>query len=407
MDFIVRILLLLSMVFMRKYLVLVFLSCLVNLNGLQGQGIQFFGGNWSETLSKAKTEGKLVFIDFYTQWCGPCYNMAKDVFVRSDVGEFYNARFVNVKIDAENGEGIELAKRYGVRSYPTYAFVDPTTEELVHRSGSRQSADVFIYTGKSAVTPGLRSFHLEEEYQKGNRQKSFLTDYITYKKSVYANKDVVKAFDELLARASLADKDVWDLYVASISGVNAYTKVVSDRYEEFCHAFGKKAVDEKLKNDTQYGDLDLIESLCDYEGKSFNCTMIRVTRFLNEEKYEEASALIDSLMADPKTNQQDLIDRLKFIARVSYRGETLPSGWFLKCIGYLQYVAYNQKDRDDAGIHQEYAAALEILARRMAKGECTAPHCILHKPLHGKTVYNMRPDDLKQKPGVKSKKVKK
>jgi len=393
--------------FMKKYLLLLIVSCLLNVKVMQGQGIQFFSGNWTETLAKAKAEGKLVFIDFYTQWCGQCYNMAKDVFVRSDVGSFYNTHFVNVKIDAENGEGIELAGRYGVRSYPTYAFVDPLTEEIVHRSGSRQSGEVFIYTGKSAMEPSLRSFHLEEEYQKGNREEAFLMDYITYKKSVYANKDVVKAFDELMSRASLTDRKIWDLYVASISGVNAYTKVISDRYAEFCHAFGKKAVDEKLKNDTQYGDLDFIKSLCEYEGKSFNCTMIRVTRFVNEEKYEEASVLIDSLMADPMTDQQDLIDRLKYIARVSYRGDTLPAGWFLKCIGYLQYVAYNQKDRDDAGIHQEYAAALEILLRRMAKGECTAPDGIMDKPLYGKTMYNMRPDDLKQKPGAKSKKVKK
>lgn len=392
---------------MKKYLILIIMSCLINLKEMQGQGIQFFSGNWSETIARAKAENKLIFIDFYTQWCGPCYNMAKDVFVRSDVGSFYNTHFINVKIDAENGEGIDLAKKYGVRSYPTYAFVDPLTEELVHRSGSRQSGEVFIYTGKSAMEPSLRSLYLDEEYQKGNRQQTFLIDYITYKKSVYANKEVLKAFDELLGQASLTDKRIWDLYVASISGVNSYTKVISDRYEEFCNAFGKKAVDEKLRNDTQYGDLDFIESLCDYEGKSFNCTMIRVTNFLNEDKYGEASALIDSLMADSMTNQQELIERLKFIARVSYRGESYPIEWFLKCIEYLQYVAYNQKDRYDAGIHQEYAAALEILVRRMAKGECVAPDNLMNKPLYGKAVYNMRPDDLKQKPNAKSKKDKK
>lgn len=374
---------------------------------MKGQGIQFFAGNWSETVAKAKAEDKLIFIDFYTQWCGPCYNMTKDVFVRSDVGSFYNTHFVNVKIDAENGEGIGLAKKFGVRSYPTYAFVDPLTEELVHRSGSRQSADVFIYTGKSAITPNLRSFYLEEEYQKGNREQDFLMDYIAYKKSVYANKDVLEAFDELLGRASLTEKKIWDLYVASTSGINAYTKVISDNYEDYCRALGKDAVDEKLKNDTQYGDLNFIESLCDYEGKSFNCAMIRVTECLNEEKYDEASILIDSLVANPQTNQQELMNRLKFIARVSYRSESYPLKWFLKCVEYLRYVAYNQKDRDDAVIHQEYATALEILLRKIAAGECLPPNSVVGEPLFGKTVYDMRPDDLKRKPTAKPKNKKK
>jgi hypothetical protein len=116
---------------------------------------------------------------------------------------------------------------------------------------------------------------------------------------------------------------------------------------------------------------------------------------------------IDSLIADPHTNQQDLIERLKFIARVSYRADSYPNDWFLKCIEYLQYVAYNQKNRDDAAIHQEYAAALEILISKMAKDECSAPNTIVGQPLFGKSTYDMRPDDLKRKPTAKTKSKKK
>ena len=369
----------------------------------QNQGIQFFQGSWSEAVGQAKKENKLIFVDFYTQWCGPCYNMAKDVFTRQDVGNYYNEHFVNVKIDAENGEGIELAKKYKVRSYPTYAFIDPATEELVHRSSSRQSAEQFIYTAESAITPHLRSFYLDEEYNKGNRERSFLINYITYKRTVFSNKEVLNAFDELLKQVSLIEKPVWDLYVASVSGPNTYTKYISDNYTDFCEKLGKDVVDAKLKTDTQYGDLSFIESLCDYQGKSFNCAMIRVNGFLNRGEYDRAVTIIDSLIADPKTNQQDLMGRLKFIARVSYRRDTYPVSWFLKCMEYLQYVAYNYKERDDVSIHQEYAAALEILVRKMKNGECEAPHHIVDKPTHGKTNYSMRPDDLKQKPKTKRK----
>ena len=388
---------------MKKMLVLLMWICATLVGYAQNQGIQFFQGNWSEAVSQAKMNNKLIFVDFYTQWCGPCYNMAKDVFTRQDVGQFYNNHFVNVKMDAENGEGIELSKKYKVRSYPTYAFIDPATEELVHRSGSRQSAEQFIYTAESAITPHLRSFFLDEEYNKGNREQSFLVNYITYKRTVYANKEVLNAFDELLKQVSLSDGTVWDLYVASISGPNVYTKYVSDHYEEFCEKLGKDAVDAKLKTDTQYGDLSFIESLCDYQGKSFNCAMIRVNAFLNEGNYDQAAALIDSLIVDPNTNQQDLMDRLKFIARVSYRRDSYPISWFLKCMEYLQYVAYNYKEREDVSIHQEYAAALEILVRKMKNGECGAPFHIVDKPVYGKTDYNMRPDGLKLKPKAKPK----
>ena len=39
------------------------------------QGIQFEIGSWKEVLQKAKQENKLIFVDLYTTWCGPCKKM--------------------------------------------------------------------------------------------------------------------------------------------------------------------------------------------------------------------------------------------------------------------------------------------------------------------------------------------
>ena len=90
-------------------------------------GINFSHQSWSEVVAKAKAENKLIFIDFYTQWCGPCLNMAQNVFTLPAIGAYYNSHFVCAKIDAENGEGVTLAKKYGIYSYPTYIFVDPSS----------------------------------------------------------------------------------------------------------------------------------------------------------------------------------------------------------------------------------------------------------------------------------------
>ena len=128
-------------------------------------GINFNHQSWKEIVNKAKTDNKLIFVDFYTQWCGPCYNMATTVFTLPAVGSFYNNNFVCAKIDTENGEGIELAKKYGIHSYPTYLFIDPTTEKPVHRSSSRQTVEQFLQTGKCALNPTQRSYYLEEQYE--------------------------------------------------------------------------------------------------------------------------------------------------------------------------------------------------------------------------------------------------
>ena len=324
--------------------------------------------------------------------------MAQTVFSLPTVGYYYNQTFINLKIDAEEGEGVTLAKKYGVRSYPTYAFIDPATEEIVHHSSSRQTPEQFIQTGKDATVPTKRSFYLQDQYTKGNRERAFLIDYINYHYSVYARKNVQTAFDELIkGGAKLTDPDVWEVYVNTINGMNPYLKQVSDNYADFCQRFGKKNVDAKLAKETSYGELAEIEALCNYEGKDFNLKMIRINNDIREQKYEAAATQIDAMIADTTINQQELIGRLKFIARLGYKAEELPEFWFNKCVGYLQYIAYNQTDRHDAFIHQEYAAALEMVLRKL-NGKAPIPASLSTEPAYGKKVYNMRPDALKMKP---------
>ena len=363
-------------------------------------GINFSHQSWKEVVEKAKAENKLIFIDFYTQWCGPCLNMAQNVFTLPAIGAYYNSHFVCAKIDAENGEGVTLAKKYGIFSYPTYIFVDPTTEEAVHRSSSRQSPEQFLLTGESALNPQKRSFYLDEQYKQGNRERQLLEDYIMYKNSVYARNDVNKAFDELIqSGAKLSDKDVWPIFCTCISGMTPYLKEVSAHYDTFCQAFGKKTVDEKLAKETTYGNLKEIESLCSFAGKDFNCEMIRINEAIQNKQYDNAISRIDAMIANPTVDHQQLISRLKFIARLSYyRSEDIPQKWFNKCVEYLRYIAYNQTDRDDANIHQEYAVALEKMLVQVAKDGGKVPSFIISEPTQGKKEYSMRPAALKQKP---------
>lgn len=362
-------------------------------------GIRFFKGTWQQALEKAKADKKLIFVDVYTQWCGPCYNMAHTVFLQPDVSEFYNAHFINVQIDAEHGEGVPFARKYQVRLFPTYLFIDPASEKAVHYSSSRQSEEQFIATGQAALTPSQRSFYLNEEYGKGNRSRQLLIDYINYNHSIYNMPAVTKAFGELIASgAKLTDKDVWDVFNRTITGMdNPYLREVSDHYEQFCQLFGKATVDAKLQKETTYGDLNVLDKLCNFEGKAFNRELIVINGLINGKKYTEAANRIDSLIADPKTDQQALIARLKFMTRVSrYNAAQMPDEWFNKCIEYQRYIAYNQADRDDPHIHQEYAAALELMINRYGNGKL--PAFIQQAPRYGKKEYSMRPDALKPKP---------
>ena len=70
-----------------KYFLVLLILC-STLNIAKAEGIEFFEGTFKEALDKAKLEGKIVFVDAYTTWCGPCKRMSKNVFPKKEVGDF-------------------------------------------------------------------------------------------------------------------------------------------------------------------------------------------------------------------------------------------------------------------------------------------------------------------------------
>ena len=72
------------------------LLLITSFNQIQAGGIDFFHGSWEEALEQAKSQDKLIFVDAYTTWCGPCKKMARNVFTDASVGEFYNKKIVPI-----------------------------------------------------------------------------------------------------------------------------------------------------------------------------------------------------------------------------------------------------------------------------------------------------------------------
>jgi len=92
--------------------------------GFSQQNIKFEDSDFATLLAKAKTEKKLIFLDAYAAWCGPCKLMERNVFTDANVADYYNKNFINAHFDMEKGEGVALAAKYGIRSYPTLLFLN-------------------------------------------------------------------------------------------------------------------------------------------------------------------------------------------------------------------------------------------------------------------------------------------
>lgn len=138
-----------------KHLNLIAFFCLLSTISVSAQkeskiGIEFVKGDWASVLSKAGQEGKLIFLDVYASWCGPCKKLKRTTFANEKVGTFFNANFICVAVDGEKGEGPMLSRRYAVRGYPTMLFIDGRGN-VVHREIGFMKAKHLYRTGEEVM----------------------------------------------------------------------------------------------------------------------------------------------------------------------------------------------------------------------------------------------------------------
>lgn len=113
-------------------------------------GIAFHKGTWDEALQLAKKEARPIFLDIYASWCGPCKMLKFRTFPNEEVGEFYNANFINVAVDGEKGEGVELARKYNIQGYPSLIYIDSNGQLIAKTAGYRNPKQL-IDIGKQII----------------------------------------------------------------------------------------------------------------------------------------------------------------------------------------------------------------------------------------------------------------
>ncbi|MBB4805927.1 thioredoxin-related protein [Chryseobacterium defluvii] len=195
------------------------------------QGIKFEDSNFTTILAKAKKENKLVFLDAYTSWCGPCKLMVKNIFPLQSVGDYYNSHFINAKIDMEKGEGTDIAKKYNVRVFPTYLFINGDGEE-VHRTLGYVEEDAFIQFAKDAEDPNKKLKALKQKFENGEKGPEFLKNLAgltIYSDNDFAGRVLERYFS---SKSTLNQEDIQMLLSATQSTDSPLYKMFQDKKSE-------------------------------------------------------------------------------------------------------------------------------------------------------------------------------
>jgi len=242
---------------MNKLFLILTISILSAIS-MTAQGIDFFHGTWAEALEKSKAESKPIFVDAYAVWCGPCKRMAREVFTRKDVGDFYNANFINLKIDMEKEENIVFRQKYPVSAFPTLFYIK-SDGEIIRKVKGAQKAESFLQLGKSILSKIDYSADYVKEYEKGNRDPAFMLKYIealtkSNKPSIKIANLYLKSQEDLsteinqkiiFAATTEADSKIFDQLIANRKNIEKIVgkEAVATTIEKACKATVLKAIE--------------------------------------------------------------------------------------------------------------------------------------------------------------------
>ena len=157
--------------------IILFLALIVISMAVDAQTNFNEGKSFKEILSMANEQGKPVFIDCYTSWCGPCKHMAREVFPKKEAGDYFNSKFVCWKVDMEKGEGPELAKKYDVEAYPTFLILNADGSLKASHVGSAP-LDAFIKTIDALLNEKKGLPWYQQQFKEGNRDEAFINEYM-------------------------------------------------------------------------------------------------------------------------------------------------------------------------------------------------------------------------------------
>lgn len=343
-----------------KKITLTLLSLVASI-AMMAQGMVFEpeGTTLEQASAKAKAENKLIFLDCFTTWCGPCKKMARDVFPQEQVGAFMNPRFVNLKIDMESEYGAPLAKQLQIQAFPTFVIFNADAKEIGRFLGG-SAAEEFLKSVEEKSKDNSSS-ELQQRWQNGDRDPQFLQQYLATLNASYkadeAN-EVAEALLEGKEETFAADSTLRMVFMRNITNPFAKSFIFTAKNPAVLKAqIGEMPVEMKIKNVLTYYPRQIIT---EHDG----------TADLDQAKFDQFCTLLDELKLPDA-------DHYRLSTLITYYEKKKDYANYLKYI--QEYLKNKNLDADDmqlarwvkpfseGGATPEQKAAMKkILEQRLA-----------------------------------------
>ncbi|MDE5999829.1 MAG: thioredoxin family protein [Bacteroidaceae bacterium] len=292
------------------------LTALIAAVAMMAQGMTFEpeGTTLEQASAKAKAENKLIFLDCFTSWCGPCKKMARDVFPQEQVGAFMNPRYVNLKIDMESAYGAPLAKKLQIQAYPTFVIFNANAEEIGRFVGGCAAED-FIKNVEEKSKDNS-SAELQKRWQNGDRDPEFLKTYLATLNASYKGNeanDVAEAILDPQVETFASDSTLSMIFMRNITNPFSKAFTYTAKHPETLKAtLGDMPVDMKIRNVLNNFPRQVInehDGTADLDQAQFD----RFVALLKELKLTDADHYRLSTLITLSNKQKDFASYVKYI----------------------------------------------------------------------------------------------
>lgn len=370
---------------MRKRLFAACLLLLVTIS-VSAAEIKFLENpTWTSVLEKAKQENKIIFLDAYATWCGPCKQMDAETYTNQAVADFYNANFINVKYDMEKGEGAMLADRYYVSAYPNLVFISPEGV-MLHKGVGFIAADDFLTLAKTAKDPETQYYTL-----KKNALKLSNAQFLKFAKQAaelqdedfgYLSKDFLAAKADILGDSDLIDlvmnyafalpkeKDL-TYFSANKSKIIKEGKYTEDDFEERLVSLAIQfALSEEVQV-TDEMDFDAVKKILDKyvpERSFFVYNYFKTQYFLENKETDQALTSFNEILENPdKAGYQQVCNAMMGFGPILFEEGKLDT-----YLDKFNAIPVPAKDKEVSYLKDFVKAIIYIKTKQTAKFKETA-----------------------------------
>jgi thiol-disulfide isomerase/thioredoxin len=216
----------------------------------QNRSIQFSEKPWSEILAQAKQEKKLIFMDAFASWCGPCKWMAANMFTRDSVADYYNKTFICTHFDMEKGEGVALRSQYNVTAYPSLLYINPDGEMVHKKVGAAPRIKDYLDMAITAQNPEECLAAYNKKYNDGNLSGEFIARYLGRLADAYIpSSTVMQKYFATQMDDQLLSRDNWNIIYRYVSDENSQEfKWLLNHHKDYAAKYTNDSVNSKISD---------------------------------------------------------------------------------------------------------------------------------------------------------------